>query len=62
MEKKYRVVKIDSKSEKEINYGLMCEEDVRLVTRGYKQDDAIPSMYNRRGSRWFFVVDEIAGK
>lgn len=35
-------------------------EDVKAITRGYKQDDVLKEMYNRVGSKWFFeVVEEI---
>lgn len=58
--KLYSVIKMDSKSGKQIaNYGQMCEDDMKLTTRGYKQDDLLKNMYDRKGSRYFFIVDEI---
>jgi len=58
--KRYQVTKIDSTTEKETNYGVNPEEDVKLITRGYKQDKELPEMYSRKGSRFFFIVQEIA--
>lgn len=57
--KRYNIKKFNSKTENEVNYGTMCEEDMKLVTRGYKQDKYIPTMYVRKGSKFFFVVEEI---
>lgn len=57
--KKYDITKIDTKTEKEVNYGIMCEEDMKLVIRGYKQDKDIPSIYSRVGSRYFFIVNQV---
>ena len=55
----YDITKIDTKTEKEVNYGTMCEEDMKLVTRGYKQDKDIASIYSRVGSRYFFIVNQV---
>lgn len=57
--KYYYVVKLDTKTDEEIDYGQMCEDDMMLVTRGYKPDTEMKSIYDRRGSRYFFIVDEI---
>ena len=57
--KRYQVTKIDSVNGKEINYGINSEEDVRLIVRGYARDELLPDMYNRAGSKWFFMVTEI---
>ncbi len=57
--KRYQVTKIDSVTGKEINYGINSEEDVRLIVRGYARDELLPDMYNRAGSKWFFMVTEI---
>ncbi len=57
--KRYQVTKIDSTTEKETNLGLNPEEDVKLITRGYKQDKSLPEIYNRKGSRFFFIVQEV---
>ncbi len=48
--KSYQVTKIDSSTEKEINYGINPEEDVKLITRGYKQDKSLPEIYDRIGN------------
>ena len=55
----YQVTKIDSNTGKEINYGVKSEDDMRLITRGYIKDELLPNMYNRAGSKWFFMVTEI---
>jgi len=57
--KRYQVTKIDSTTEKETNLGINLEEDVKLITRGYKQDEELPEMYSRKGSRFFFIVQKI---
>jgi hypothetical protein len=55
--KMYNITKFDVKSDKEIKYGIYGEDDVKLITRGYRQEKDIPSMYTRKGSRYFFIVD-----
>ncbi len=57
--KRYQVTKIDSTTEKETNYGINPEEDVKLITRGYKRDELLTEMYSRKGSRYFFIVQEV---
>ncbi len=57
--KRYQVTKIDSITEIETNYGINSEENVKLITRGYKQDKLLPEMYSRKGSRYFFIVEEL---
>ena len=54
--KYYKVIKVNSENGKETNYGTMCEEDMKLVTRGYSFDGLI---YNRQGSKYFFIVEEV---
>ncbi len=56
--KYYQVTKIDSETEKETNLGVNPEEDVKLITRGYKQDESLPEIYDRKGSKYFFIVRE----
>ncbi len=56
--KSYQVTKVDC-TEKEINYGINPEEYVKLITRGYKQDKSLPKIYDRKGSRYFFIVQEV---
>ena len=53
----YRVIKVDAKGN-EKDYGVMCEEDMKMVVKGYKQDDVIEDLYKRKGSTSFFVVEE----
>lgn len=53
--KKYSVTKM-SIDGAEINYGGgYSEEDVKSITRGYKFNGVF---YDRKGSRWFYVVSE----
>ena len=52
----YKVIKINSENGKETNYGTMCEEDMKLITKGYKFDGIF---YNRKGSKYFFIVEEV---
>lgn len=58
MKKIYKVVKIDA-NDKEYDYGTMCEEDMKLVTRGYKQDEFLNNLYTRKGSSAIYIVDEV---
>lgn len=53
--KTYEVIKINSKTGQEINYGFYGMEDVKLITRGYKNNGLF---YERKNSKWFFCVTE----
>lgn len=57
--KYYQVTKVDSTTGNAINYGQNSEPDMKLITRGYKQDELIPEFYNRKGSKYFFIATEI---
>ena len=52
----YSVIKVNSENGNETNYGAMCEEDMKLVTKGYSFDGIF---YNRKGSKYFFIVEEV---
>ena len=52
----YRVIKVNGENGEEINYGTMCEEDMKLTTKGYSFDGIF---YNRKGSKYFFIVVEV---
>ena len=54
----YKVKKIDAITEKEIDYGHLPYNDMKLVTRGYKEDNELKGYYNRKNSRYFFYVEE----
>lgn len=56
--KRYQVTKIEGNG-KEKDYGVMCEEDMKLVTRGYKQDEFLNNLYTRKGSSAIYIVDEV---
>lgn len=53
----YNVDKINSETEQVTHYGIMCKEDMLLVTRGYKE--VLPAMYDRNGSKYFYIVQEV---
>lgn len=55
--KTYEVTKCEANGT-EKHYGVMCEEDMKLVTRGYKKDENFSNLYMRKGSQSFFIVDE----
>lgn len=57
--KKYDITKVDAKTEKETKYGVYDEADMKLITRGYKKVEDLPNMYSRKGSRYFFIVNEV---
>lgn len=52
----YTVVKIDSQTGKEINYGKCCLNDVKAITKGYTFNGLF---YDRKGSKYMFIVTEI---
>ena len=52
----YKVIKVDSKTENEMNMGSgYTEEDVKIITRGYTFNGLY---YDRKGSRYFYIVEE----
>jgi len=53
--KLYNVVKINTKTEKETNYGQMGEDDVKLVTKGYRFNGLF---YERANSIYIIIVNE----
>lgn len=54
--KTYRITKMDSKTEKETNYGGgYTEEDVKAITKGYKFNGLF---YDRKGSNYIYIVEE----
>lgn len=57
--KRYHVEKCEFKTEKWFDYGTMCEEDMKLVTRGYTQDPEFPEMYTRKNGKFMFIVNEV---
>lgn len=57
--KYYSVKKVDFITGKTIDYGINCEEDMKLITRGYIQDEVLLNMYDRKNSRYFYLVDEV---
>ena len=52
----FKVIKIDSKTEKEQNMGGgYTEQDVKVITKGYTFNGLY---YDRKGSRYFYIVEE----
>lgn len=53
---RYSIVKIDTTTEKETNYGRgYSQEDVSDITRGYVFNGLF---YERKGSRYIYIVSE----
>jgi len=54
-EQYYKITKIDTKTDKEANYGGgHTEQDVKEITRGYTFNGLF---YERKGSRYIFIVE-----
>ena len=51
---KYDVTKIDIRTEKEFRYGLMSEEDMKLVVKGYSFNGMF---YERKNSKYMIIVE-----
>ena len=52
----YRVIKIDSNTEEETTYGGgYSAEDVKVIVRGYTWNGLF---YDRKGSKYFYLVEE----
>ena len=56
--RRFRVIKLSDKSDKEADYGTMVEEDMQLVTKGYKPSAEYPNIYIRKGSSTYYLVEE----
>ena len=52
--KRYKVEKVDEN--KTINYGVYDEDDVKLITRGYKFNGLF---YERKNSNSIYIVTEV---
>lgn len=60
--KLYKVEKWNMNTQEMVaDYGQMCEEDMKLVTRGYKKesDPLLSEMYSRKNSNFVFMVTEL---
>ncbi len=55
----YNVWKYNPKTDQFIIYGQMCYDDMKLVTRGYRQSELDEALYVRRNSRAYFVVEKM---
>ena len=52
-----RLIKFDSKTNREYDYGFLSERDIALETRGYKYDKKF-GVYTRRGSRYGYYTQK----
>jgi hypothetical protein len=52
---KYRITKINAKTEEERDYGVYSESEVKDIVKGYKFNGLF---YEREGSNWFYMVEE----
>lgn len=60
-EKIVSIVKMDTKSDRVINYGNNAESDVKGITKGYVLTKELQGeqYYTRAGSRWVFIVTSV---
>jgi hypothetical protein len=54
----YRVVKINIETEEEFDYGTMCEEDMKLMVRGYHHNTEFGGYYEKKNSRYIYIVSQ----
>ena len=55
----YRVIKVDSKTGNESNFGSgYTMEDIKVITKGYTFNGFY---YDRKGSRYFYIVEKERG-
>lgn len=54
----YNITKIEANGS-EKDYGRYNEDEMRAITRGYKQDEVIDNLYTRKGSSAIYIVDEV---
>lgn len=53
----YKISKYEPKEEKWYDYGGgYSAEDVKQITKGFRQDDIIEELYSRKGSNIMFEV------
>lgn len=59
----YSVKKVEIWTEQTSDYGMMCEDDVRLVTKGYRLNEEFSTsrskVYDRKNGKYMIFVDEI---
>jgi hypothetical protein len=53
--KRYEVTRIELATEKESDFGILYEEDVKLVTKGYTYNGLF---YERKNGKYIFIVNE----
>lgn len=53
--KDYKVTRIELVTEKESDFGVLNEEDVKLVTKGYTYNGLF---YERKNGKYIFIVEE----
>lgn len=55
--KYYKVTKIKANGS-DVEYGRMCEEDMKLVVKGYRLFDKELGIYTKKGIKQFYIVVE----
>ena len=55
--KYYSVVKVNLITEEETNYGTMCEQDMKLIVRGYHKNEDF-GFYEKKNSNYMYFVTE----
>ena len=55
--KYYSVVKVNIITEEETNYGTMCEQDMKLIVRGYRKNEYF-GFYEKKNSNYMYFVIE----
>lgn len=60
-EKIVHIIKMDTKSDRIINYGNNAESDVKGITKGYIFTKELQGeqYYTRVGSKWVFIVTPV---
>lgn len=55
--KRYSIIKINTETEKEINYGGgHTDDDIKSITKGYTFNGMF---YERKGSKYIYIVSEM---
>lgn len=55
--KYYSVIKVNIITEEETDYGPMCEQDMKLLVRGYHKNEDF-GFYEKKNSNYMYFVTE----
>ena len=55
--KYYSVVKVNIITEEETNYGTICEQDMKLIVRGYHKNEGF-GFYEKKNINYMYFVTE----